>query len=83
MKQMIGQNKTSQITKRLDDIEVSDRRMASQVQMILEQQNKLLHSYYQLDSKYRDVTKENKNLRSDFNELKKRFDWANVGTSSD
>lgn len=51
--------------------------------MILEQQNKLLHSYYQLDSKYRDVTKENKNLRSDFNELKKRFDWANVGASSD
>ena len=46
--------------------------------MILEQQNKLIHSYYALDRKYQDVTKENKVLRNEFLDLKKRLDSSSV-----
>ena len=65
------------LTARVDDCEVKDRQMDSKLQMMLEQQNKLIHQYCTLDRKYRDVSKENKILRSEFNDLKKRFDYAN------
>ena len=39
--------------------------------MILDQQNKLMHSYYQLDTKFKEVKKENKSLRNEFVDLKK------------
>ena len=42
--------------------------------MILEQQNKLLHSYYQLESKYKETAKENKFIKNEFASLKKRLE---------
>ena len=62
----------------MDDIEVHDRKMDTQVQMILEQQNKLIHSYYALDRKYQDVAKENKVLKNEFFDLKKRLDPSSI-----
>ena len=43
------------ISKRVDDVVVSERMLGTQLQMVLEQQKKLIHSYYELDSKYKDV----------------------------
>ena len=49
--------------------------------MVLEQQNKLINSYYALDRKYQDVTKENKQLKNDFIDLKRRLDTTTLVTS--
>ena len=62
----------------MDDVEVNDRRMATQLQMVLDEQKTLIFSYYDLDSKFKDMAKENKALRQDYSELKKRIDLANV-----
>ena len=79
---MIEKNQAQKVDKRLEDIEVNERQFASQIQMILAQQNKLIHNYYELDSKFRDVIHENKFLRNEFADLKKRFDLANIGSDS-
>ena len=49
--------------------------------MMLEQQNKLINSYYALDRKYQDVAKENKQLRNEFIDLKRRIDTTTLVTS--
>lgn len=72
-------NKTAQLEKRLEDVEVNDRRMGSQIQMVLDEQKKLLHSYYELDSKFKDVAKENKLLRNDCNDLRRHVQVSQVG----
>jgi len=54
---MIDDNSFSGISKRVDDVEVNERRLGTQLQMVLDQQKKLIHSYYELDSKFKDVAK--------------------------
>ena len=73
---MIDDNSFSGISKRVDDVEVNERRLGTQLQMVLDQQKKLIHSYYELDSKFKDVAKENKLLRNDYVDLKKRVDYG-------
>ena len=55
--------------------------MDTKLQMVLEQQTKLISSYYALDRKYQDVTKENKLLRNEFFDLKKRLDTTMTSPS--
>ena len=71
---MASQASMSGISKRVDDVEVSERRLGTQLQIVLDQQKKLIHSYYELDSKYKDVAKENKILRNNYSDLKKRVE---------
>ena len=66
-------SKIKQLENRIDDQEVNDRRMASQLQMVLDQQKNLMHSYYQLDTKYKEVARENKYLKNEFTDLKSKL----------
>ena len=81
MSSIVNDNKISQISKKVDDVEVSERRLGSQLQMVLEEQKKLLHSYYELDNKYKNISKENKYLRNEFIDLKKKIHSSDNGGS--
>ena len=50
--------------------------------MVLDQQKKLIHSYYELDNRYRDVAHENKFLRNEFKDLKKKIDVGGVAAGA-
>ena len=81
MSSIVNDNKISQISKKVDDVEVSERRLGSQLQMVLEEQKKLLHSYYELDNKYKNISKENKFLRNEFIDLKNKIHSSDHGGS--
>ena len=81
MSNFVKDNKISLISKKVDDVEVSERRLGSQLQMVLEEQKKLIHSYYELDNKYKNISKENKFLRNEFIDLKKKIHSSDNGGS--
>ena len=37
-----------------------------------------MHSYYELDGKYKDMAAENKSLKNETKDLKKRLDYASI-----
>lgn len=82
MRKMVEKNKGHQMARRLEAIEVGDRQVASQIQMILSQQNKLIHNYYEMESKFRDMAQENKFLKNEFADLKKHFNMVHGGGES-
>ena len=73
MKTIIEENRINNIKlgKRIDETETKERLMDLKLQMVMDNQKQILHSYYELESQFKNVKRENKSLREEFQSMKR------------
>ena len=73
MKTIIEENRINNIKlgKRIDETETKERLMDLKLQMVMDNQKQILHGYYELESQFKNVKRENKSLREEFQNMKR------------